>query len=64
MISFLQAYLSLRWAHMPFCWFCHEAAQMKINQHRSFLTKRVNAFFFFFFHNYNQKSGYHTYLCI
>ena len=20
--------LSLRWAHMPFCWFCHEAAQM------------------------------------
>ena len=24
-----QADLSLRWAHMPFCWFCHEAAQMK-----------------------------------
>ena len=23
-----QADLSLRWAHMPFCWFCHEAAQM------------------------------------
>ena len=23
-----QAYLSLRWAHMPFCWFCHEAARM------------------------------------
>ena len=20
-----QADLSLRWAHMPFCWFCHEA---------------------------------------
>ena len=20
---------SLRWAHMPFCWFCHEAALMK-----------------------------------
>ena len=20
--------LSLRWAHMPFCWFCHEAAQL------------------------------------
>ena len=19
---------SLRWAHMPFCWFCHEAAQI------------------------------------
>ena len=23
-----QADLSLRWAHMPFCWFCHEAAHM------------------------------------
>ena len=23
-----QADLSLRWAHMPFCWFCHEAAQI------------------------------------
>ena len=23
-----QADLSLRWAHMPFCWFCHEAAQL------------------------------------
>ena len=23
-----QADLSLRWAHMPFCWFCHEAAQV------------------------------------
>ena len=22
-----QADLSLRWAHMPFCWFCHDAAQ-------------------------------------
>ena len=21
-----QADLSLRWVHMPFCWFCHEAA--------------------------------------
>ena len=20
--------LSLHWAHMPFCWFCHEAAQI------------------------------------
>ena len=20
--------LSLRWVHMPFCWFCHEAAQI------------------------------------
>ena len=24
-----QADLSLRWAHMPFCWFCHEAAHLK-----------------------------------
>ena len=24
----VQADLSLRWAHMPFCWFCHEAAQI------------------------------------
>ena len=23
-----QADLSFRWAHMPFCWLCHEAAQM------------------------------------
>ena len=23
-----QAHLSIRWAHMPFCWFCHEAAQI------------------------------------
>ena len=23
-----QADLSLRWAHMPFCWFCHEAARI------------------------------------
>ena len=20
--------LSIHWAHMPFCWFCHDAAQM------------------------------------
>ena len=25
-----QADLSLCWAHMPFCWFCHEVAQMCI----------------------------------
>ena len=25
-----QADLSLLWAHMPFCWFCHEAAQMSL----------------------------------
>ena len=23
-----QVDLSLRWAHMPFCWFCHDAAQL------------------------------------
>ena len=23
-----QADLSLRWVHMPFYWFCHEAAQL------------------------------------
>ena len=23
-----QADLSLHWAHMPFCWFCHEAAHL------------------------------------
>ena len=23
-----QADLSLRWAHMPFCWFCHDAAHV------------------------------------
>ena len=26
-----QADLSLRWAHMPLCWFCHEVAQMLIS---------------------------------
>ena len=29
-----QADLSLRWAHMPFCWFCQDAAQPK-NQYGS-----------------------------
>ena len=23
-----QAHLSLRWAHLPFCWFCHGASQL------------------------------------
>ena len=27
-LSLAQSDLSLRWAHMPFCRFCHEAAQM------------------------------------
>ena len=26
-----QADLSLPWAHMPFCWFCHGLAQININ---------------------------------
>ena len=25
-----QADLSFRWAHMPFCWFCHDAAHILI----------------------------------
>ena len=28
-----QADLSLRWAHMSFCWFCHEAASKSWNEH-------------------------------
>ena len=28
-----QADLSLRWAHMPFCWFCHGAAHIIIYWH-------------------------------
>ena len=27
-----QAGLSLRWAHMPLCWFCHEAAQISLKR--------------------------------
>ena len=26
-----QADLSFRWAHMPFCWFCHDAAHFLVN---------------------------------
>ena len=33
-----QADLSLRWAHMPFCWFCHVAAQIKIGQGIDYIT--------------------------
>ena len=25
-----QADLSLRWVHMPFCWFCHEVAHLRV----------------------------------
>ena len=28
-----QADLSLRWAHIPFCWFCHEAAHILLLYH-------------------------------
>ena len=56
-----QADLSLRWAHMPFCWFCNEAAhiRLKTNQAQkgfdSFIIfllnyKRISFFFFFSFH--------------
>ena len=24
--------LSLRWAHMPFCWFCHDAAHIRFQE--------------------------------
>ena len=34
-----QADRSLRWAHMPFCWFCHEAAQKAM--HRSGLKNNL-----------------------
>ena len=27
-----QADLSLRWAHMPFCWVCHDAAQIMLER--------------------------------
>ena len=30
-----QADLSLRWAHMPFCWFCHEAAHFSLECSRA-----------------------------
>ena len=36
-----QADLSLRWAHMPLCWFCHEAAQL------CFLCFFLHSFFLF-----------------
>ena len=32
-----QADLSLRWAHMPFCWFCHEVAHIWID----YLTGKI-----------------------
>ena len=40
-----QADLSLRWAHMPFCWFCHEAAQCEtVGDKTKVMTKNTNGF--------------------
>ena len=36
-----QADLSLRWAHMPFCWFCHEAAQLVLLAWRTACYKTI-----------------------
>ena len=47
-----QADLSLRWAHMPFCWFCHEAAHIwnrKAEKTDRYTIVRLFIFFFFFF---------------
>ena len=33
-----QADQSLRWAHVPFCWFCHDAAQICLNPREVCLT--------------------------
>ena len=35
-----QADLSLRWAHMPFCWFCLEAAQITKHNSKQNLHKK------------------------
>ena len=33
--------LSLRWAHMPLCWFCHEVAQMSFLKTRKYVCQKV-----------------------
>ena len=40
-----QVDLSLRWAHMPFCWFCHDAAHLlwHIQQHIGNRITNINA---------------------
>ena len=41
-----QADPSLHWAHMPFCWFCHEATHIKLNKivsSRIFITEQLNS---------------------
>ena len=37
-----QADLSLRWAHMLFCWFCHEMAQIVTCNGKSDISNGVN----------------------
>ena len=39
-----QADLSLRWAHMPLSWFCHEAAQMLVHM-ASVYDEEMNQFY-------------------
>ena len=36
-----QADLSFRWAHMPFCWFCHEAAHFMYSSYLSYIAEIV-----------------------
>ena len=38
----LGGYLSLRWAHMPFCWFCHDAAHLYFDTAPLNLQCRLN----------------------
>ena len=50
-----QADLSLRWAHIPFCWFCHEAAHMAYIQRRNssgrYVLSIVNGFLWTWWQN-------------
>ena len=39
-----QADLSLRWAHMPFCWFCREAAHLMKNYRNNWPLLRMVKF--------------------
>ena len=43
-----QADLSLRWAHMPFCWFCHEAAQVHMSVKNSSSIEKLHMFYWNF----------------
>ena len=40
-----QADLSLRWAYMPFCWFCHDAAHLKRTRRLMYSVNEINATF-------------------